>query len=152
MEVEPFLALAGKLLAMESTADRPDELHRALGFVLDFVGAGFTVERFESGGRPSALVYAGGERPRFGVILNAHLDVVPGQARQFQPRREGGHLHARGAQDMKVSGLVMALAFRESSLAGCPTRSDCSWSRTRRSAGATARCTSCSAGLPASSP
>ncbi len=136
MDVEWFLEQAGELLAIPSTADRPAELARALGFVLDFVGPGYTVERFESGGKPSALVYqgepgqggsgggrggrAGAEpgagpagRPDFRVILNAHLDVVPAPPDQFRARREGGRLYARGAQDMKISGLAEALAFRE---------------------------------------
>jgi len=117
MDVEWFLAAAGELLAVPSTADRPTELERALGLVLDFVGPGFTVERFASGGKPSALVYRTGhdnaERPRFRVILNAHLDVVPAPPEQFRPRRDGMRLYARGAQDMKVSALAEALAFRE---------------------------------------
>ena len=82
--------------------------------MLDFVGPGFTVERFDSGGKPSALVYPGpGAAERFRVILNAHLDVVPAPPEQFRPRREGNRLYARGAQDMKVSALAQALAFRE---------------------------------------
>jgi hypothetical protein len=113
MDTERFLATAGELLAMPSTAERPGELNRALGFVLDFVGPGFTVERFESGGKPSALLYRGARRRHFPVILNAHLDVVPAPPAQFRPRREGGRLYARGAQDMKVSALVEAQAFRE---------------------------------------
>ena len=137
MDVEWFLEQAGELLAIPSTADRPAELARALGFVLDFIGPGFTVERFESGGKPSALVYQGvyrgepgqggsgggrggagpgaglGGRPDFRVILNAHLDVVPAPPDQFRARREGSRLYARGAQDMKISGLAEALAFRE---------------------------------------
>jgi succinyl-diaminopimelate desuccinylase len=108
MDTERFLATAGELLAVQSTADRPGELHRALGFVLDFVGPGFTVERFESGGKPSALIYRSRERQRFQIILNAHLDVVPAPPAQFRPRREGDRLYARGAQDMKVSALVEA--------------------------------------------
>ncbi len=139
MDVEWFLEQAGELLAIPSTADRPAELTRALGFVLDVVGPGFTVERFESGGKPSALVYQGepgqggsgggrggrggrggtepgagpAGRPDFRVILNAHLDVVPAPPDQFRARREGDRLYARGAQDMKISGLAEALAFRE---------------------------------------
>ncbi len=101
------------LLSIPSTADRPDELHRALEYVLDLVGPGFTVERFESNGKPSALVYEGPERRHFPVILNAHLDVVPASPDQFVPRLEGDRLYARGAQDMKVAGLVEALVFRE---------------------------------------
>jgi succinyl-diaminopimelate desuccinylase len=114
METESFLAAASELLAVQSTADRPGDLSRALDFTLDFVGPGFTVERFESGGKPSALLYTDAERPlRFRLILNAHLDVVPASPDQFRPRREGDRLYARGAQDMKVAALVQALVFRE---------------------------------------
>jgi succinyl-diaminopimelate desuccinylase len=113
MDTESFLAAACELLALPSTADRPGDLHRALSFVVDFVGPGFTVERFESSGKPSALIYRGAKRPRFQIILNAHLDVVPALPVQFRPRRDGDRLYARGAQDMKVSALVEAQVFRE---------------------------------------
>jgi succinyl-diaminopimelate desuccinylase len=113
MDTERFLAAARELLAVPSTADRPDDLRRALDFVVDFTGPGFTVERFESGGKPSALLYRGTRRPRFQIILNAHLDVVPAAPEQFRPRRDGDRLYARGAQDMKVSALVEAQVFRE---------------------------------------
>lgn len=117
LDLDWFLGVAGELLAMPSTADRPAELHRALEFVLDFVGPGFEVQRFESGGKPSALVYAPREGQSwdaaFPVILNGHLDVVPAPDGQFQPRRDRDRLYARGAQDMKVSALAEALAFRE---------------------------------------
>jgi succinyl-diaminopimelate desuccinylase len=113
VDTESFLTAASELLAVPSTADRPAGLHRALGLVLDFVGPGFTVERFESGGKPSALVYSGARRQDFRIILNAHLDVVPASPGQFRPRREGGRLYARGAQDMKVSALAEAQVFRE---------------------------------------
>jgi succinyl-diaminopimelate desuccinylase len=117
MDLDTFLAAAVDLLAVQSTADRPDLLRRAVDSVVDFVGPGFRVERFDSGGKPSALLYAdryqGTERPEFRVILNAHLDVVPGEPEQFEPRREGDRLYARGAQDMKISGLVEAQVFRE---------------------------------------
>ena len=113
MDTEAFLAAAYELLAVRSTADRHGDLRKALGLVVDFVGPGFTVERFESGGKPSALLYSGAQRPRFRIIFNAHLDVVPAPPPQFRPRRDGDRLYARGAQDMKVSALVEAQAFRE---------------------------------------
>lgn len=113
LDTETFLAAASELLAVPSTADRPVELRRALEAVLGFVGPGFTVERFESGGKPGALVYRGARRPHFRVILNAHLDVVPAPPEQFRARRDGRRLYARGAQDMKVSALVEARVFRE---------------------------------------
>lgn len=104
---------AEALLAIRSTADRPADLARALDLVLRVAGPGCTVERFVSGGKPSALLYAGPVRPRFRVLLNGHLDVVPGPAEQFRPRREGHFLYARGAHDMKVAALVLAEVFAE---------------------------------------
>ncbi|WP_433262836.1 M20 family metallopeptidase [Actinosynnema sp. CS-041913] len=113
MDPDEFLARADGLLRIPSTADRPAELARALEFVLDVVGPGCTVERFESRGKPSALVYRGSARQPFRVVFNAHLDVVPGAPEQFTPRREGSRLYARGAQDMKLSALVLASVFRD---------------------------------------
>ena len=114
METESFLAAASELLAIQSTADRRGDLSKALDFAVDFVGPGFTGERFESGGKPSALLYVGTDRPqRFRIILNAHLDVVPASPGQFRPRREADRLYARGAPDMKVSALAQAQVFRE---------------------------------------
>jgi succinyl-diaminopimelate desuccinylase len=116
VELDAFLTVAVELLAVPSTADRPEELRRAVESVVDFVGPGFSVERFESNTKPSALIYAGDRgstRQTFRVILNGHLDVVPGESEQFRPRRDGDRLYARGAQDMKVSALVQAQVFRE---------------------------------------
>jgi NAD(P)-dependent dehydrogenase (short-subunit alcohol dehydrogenase family) len=45
-----LLARAAELIAIRSTADRPDELQRALDFVVDAAGPGVTVERREKGG------------------------------------------------------------------------------------------------------
>lgn len=110
---DDLLAQAAELIAIRSTADRPDDLHRALDYVIDGVGPGVTVERFVSNGKPSALLYPGAVRPHFRVILNGHLDVVPGAPDQFEARREGSRLYGRGAQDMKVAALVMAGVFGE---------------------------------------
>src|SRR6516162_1697800 len=69
MDIEQFLEAACGLLGIPSTADRPDDLHRALCFVVDFIGPGFTVESFESGSKPSMLIYRDAQRPHFQIIL-----------------------------------------------------------------------------------
>ena len=113
MDMASFLDAAAALLSVESVSDRPDELARAVDLVLDFIGPGFSVERFEWADNPGALVYHGAVRPAFTVLLNAHLDVVAAPASQFRPYREENRLYARGAMDMKVAALAQALAFRE---------------------------------------
>jgi succinyl-diaminopimelate desuccinylase len=111
--MEELLAPAEALIGIRSTADRPGELQRALGLALDVVGPGFEVRRFESRGKPSALVTHPDRPGRPRVILNGHLDVVPGTPEQFRARREGDRLYGRGAHDMKVAALVLATVFRE---------------------------------------
>ncbi len=114
MNHHALLTVAVELLAVRSTADCPEQLQQALELVLTHVGPGFTVRRFRSGDKPSALVYAGPDRDDFRIVLNAHLDVVPAtDPRQFVARRDGDRLYARGAQDMKLSALVLATVFRE---------------------------------------
>ncbi|MEV6302734.1 M20/M25/M40 family metallo-hydrolase [Actinoplanes sp. NPDC051861] len=106
--MEELVDAAVELIGIRSTADRPDDLQRALDLVVGLVGPGFPVRRFSSGGKPSVLI--GPPSPR--VVLNAHLDVVPGEASQFAARREGDLLYGRGAHDMKCAALVMAAVFR----------------------------------------
>jgi succinyl-diaminopimelate desuccinylase len=113
MELDRLLAEAEALLAIPSTAGRPDARAHALEWMLDLVGPGFAVRRFESGGTPSALVHPAGTGPRFRLILNAHLDVVDAPDEQFRPYRDGARLYGRGSHDMKISALVMAHAFAE---------------------------------------
>ena len=107
--MEELVAPAVELIGIRSTADRRDQLHRALGLLLDLVGPGFEVRRFESRGKPSVLVGPNDAR----VILNAHLDVVPGTPEQFTARRDGDRLYGRGAHDMKCAALVLATVFRD---------------------------------------
>mgnify|MGYP002631543448 CR=1 FL=1 len=45
------------------------------------------------------------------VILHGHVDVVPAEANQFQPRVEGDRLYGRGAYDMKAALAAMMLAM-----------------------------------------
>src|SRR5690348_13619079 len=96
-----------ELIAIRSTAERPGELGRALELVIGEAGTGFDVRRFESNGKPSALLTPRGADGELRVIFNAHLDVVPADDEQFVPRRDGDRLYGRGAHDMKAAALVM---------------------------------------------
>ncbi|HEY8999118.1 MAG TPA: M20 family metallopeptidase [Candidatus Saccharimonadales bacterium] len=106
-----------QLLAIPSTADNPEALAQAVDFMATFVAMhvdDVTIERFESNGKPSFLAYRGDVRPaKFDVLLNAHLDVVPGAPDQFKAVEKNGRLYGRGAFDMKAAAVVESLVFCE---------------------------------------
>lgn len=109
-----FIETAQYLLSIESTADKPEQLQAALDAYQKLLYQGCTVEHFVSGGKPSLLAYNTPQRPeKFAVILNGHLDVVPGTAEQFKPYVKDGRLYGRGAYDMKVAALLMLYAFNQ---------------------------------------
>lgn len=74
---------------------------------------GYTYKRFESNNIPSLLFYNTPTPPeKFKVILNAHLDVVPGTTDQFHPFEKQGRIYGRGAYDMKAGAAISILLFK----------------------------------------
>lgn len=104
-----------QLLSIESTAHNPTGLREAYDFMIEFVRTNcsdITIEEFESGGKPSFLAYKGPLRPaQFHLILNGHIDVVPGKPEQYMPFIRDGKLYGRGVYDMKAASVVMAEVF-----------------------------------------
>jgi len=94
-----LVALAKRLIGYETS--EPEAISEAAGFVKGWLEArgieadhdlvrGLPVIRAEVG--PSAAPT---------VVLEGHIDVVPGRPGQFEPRIEGDRLYGRGAYDMK---------------------------------------------------
>lgn len=116
MTTQEIINHTKKLIAMPSTGDNPAVLAEAVNYVAALVAQvpGVTVERFEQNGKPSFLAYRGKVRPKkFDVLLNAHLDVVPGSPDMFKPVVKDGKLYGRGALDMKGTAMVLTDAFCE---------------------------------------
>lgn len=105
-----------RLAAIESTVDNKPALRQAHDYLLNLVqdqtkGA-ITIERFEQNSKPSFLAYRGSKRPeKFDVLMNAHLDVVPGEPELFKPYIQDNRLYGRGVLDMKSTAIIMADVF-----------------------------------------
>ncbi|MGH7157487.1 MAG: M20 family metallopeptidase [Candidatus Saccharimonadales bacterium] len=117
MTDDQLIELSKKLIAIESTVDNLDGLREAYDFMVKMLrssGKDITIEEFESGGKPSLLAYRGKTRPaNFRVILNGHLDVVPGQPSQYKAVVKDGKLYGRGSHDEKAACVVLADVFCE---------------------------------------
>ncbi len=74
----------------------------------------FTIERFESNGVKSALIYNRKKRPKkFNIILNGHLDIIPGKEHQYSPKIIGNRLYGIGSMDMKSGVASHIMVFKE---------------------------------------
>ncbi|HJQ08140.1 MAG TPA: M20 family metallopeptidase [Candidatus Saccharimonadales bacterium] len=111
-----IIATIKRLVALPSTANNHAALREAATVVADIIQKtkGITIEWFEQNGKPSFIAYRGKMRPtHFDILLNGHVDVVPGKPEQFIPTVKNGRLYGRGALDMKGTTTVLADVFCE---------------------------------------
>lgn len=114
MNEQELIAATKQLIRIQSTADNPQELAKAIALVRGIVGLapGVTIEEFEDNGKLSFLAYIGKRRPdEFKVLLNGHVDVVAARPEQFRPHIDGDRFYGRGTLDMKTTALVLADIF-----------------------------------------
>ena len=105
--------LAERLISYDTS--RPEEIVAAAGFVKGWLQSrDIAVEHIDHHGLPVLMAQAGPPAPELPcVIFHGHLDVVPGDAEQFQPRIDGDRLIGRGAYDMKGALAAMMCALKD---------------------------------------
>lgn len=105
------------MVAIESIPGNKAALDRALDFITGMIWKACpdaTVERFERNGISSLLAYRGRQRPeKFHIMLNGHVDVVPGKPGQYKAFVSDGNLYGRGVYDMKAACVVLTSVFCE---------------------------------------
>ncbi len=85
-------------------------MHEAAGFIKGWLDArGIDAVQEECRGLP-VIRAESGDPDGNTVVLHGHLDVVPAEEGQFEPRVEGDRLIGRGAYDMKAALASMMLA------------------------------------------
>src|SRR3954468_11709232 len=90
-----------------------DGIQSAAGFVKGGLEArDIDVHTALNNGLP-VLAATGGAQKGPTIVLHGHLDVVPAEAGQFEPRLEGDRLIGRGAYDMKGGLAAIMCAARD---------------------------------------
>ncbi len=104
---EELVALATRLIGYDTC--EPEAILEAAGFVQGWLEArGIEASDEEVRGLPVLRAEVGpADVPT--IVLHGHLDVVPGQPGQYEPRIEGDRLYGRGAYDMKGALAAMLL-------------------------------------------
>lgn len=92
-----ILSLAQKLISIPSIAGNKEASDDVLIIAKEVLGDTFSIEKFKSNKIPSLLV-SNTSKPtkHFKIILNEHLDVVPGTLKQCSPVVKVGKLFGRG--------------------------------------------------------
>lgn len=108
-----IVTLTKELVSVKSNSENTAELDKILEIVLSNL-SGFVIDRFENKGVKSVLIYNSQKRPKkFRIILNGHLDVVPGKDYQYLPKIKGDRLYGVGSMDMKASVACLIMVFKE---------------------------------------
>ncbi|HEV7563499.1 MAG TPA: M20/M25/M40 family metallo-hydrolase [Solirubrobacterales bacterium] len=111
---DELVVLAQRLISYETC--EPEAISEAAGFIKGWLEAqGIEAERDEVRGLPVIRAETGPEGAPT-IVLEGHIDVVPGHSEQFEPRLEGDRLYGRGAYDMKgalAAMMIVAAAMRD---------------------------------------
>ena len=107
-----LIDISKSLISIPSTKESPDQHQKVLDQARLYV-SGYPFKTFTCNQLPSLLIYNHWPKNgKFKVILNAHLDVVPGKPEQFSAVVKGNKLIGRGAIDMKAAAAAEILAFK----------------------------------------
>ena len=108
-----IIELSKKLIFIKSDPENKLELNKALDLIKSEF-KGFTIEDFEKNNKKSILVSNSKKGQRnFRVILNGHLDVIPGKDFQYNPIIKDGKLFGVGSMDMKSNVACLVKVFKE---------------------------------------
>jgi succinyl-diaminopimelate desuccinylase len=112
--LDELTALTCDLVTIPSIAERPEQLQAVIDYAERYARAvpGVHIHRGECAGKPNLVATLRDTRTP-AVLLNAHLDVVPARAEQFQPIVRAGRVYGRGSQDMKGSGAVLLRLLKD---------------------------------------
>jgi succinyl-diaminopimelate desuccinylase len=110
---DDYISLAQQLITLQTTPVQPAALRAALDLVEQHC-AHLTIEHFVLNNSPSVLIYNRPTRPQcFRLILNGHVDVIPGKGHQYMPTIKNQRLYGTGALDMKANLAVLVMLFAQ---------------------------------------
>ena len=106
-----IVAFTKKLISINTEPQNKKELNIALNLIKKTL-KGIRVKTFSKKGYSSLLFY---NKPtkKFRIILNGHVDVIPGKGKQLVPYIKKNRLYGLGAMDMKGNLATLIHVFRD---------------------------------------
>ncbi|MFA6252471.1 MAG: M20/M25/M40 family metallo-hydrolase [Candidatus Paceibacterota bacterium] len=111
-----LIELTSNLIRFKSTENNLEEREKIIEYVKkEFDGYKVYIREYKSSKSPSVVITLHRERNPY-IFLNGHLDVVPAEERQFEPKVTSSKIYGRGAGDMKAACAVMIETMKYFSL------------------------------------
>ncbi len=111
--LDKILPLTKQFISIRSTFNNLTALDEILELALSNLRE-FKVERFEKQGIKSVLVHSPKiNSNKYKLILNGHLDVIPGKEHQYLATIKRNRLSGVGSLDMKASVACLIMVFKE---------------------------------------
>lgn len=108
-----ILKLTKKLISIKTDSGNSLELRKGLDLLIDQVSE-YSIEKYTSNGIDSILVHNKKKSTKkFKIILNGHIDVLPGKNFQYNPKVIGDKLYGAGSMDMKAGIVCLLLTFKK---------------------------------------
>jgi succinyl-diaminopimelate desuccinylase len=111
--LEEIITLAEKLILIPSQTNNTKQLEEVLMLTKNVLSEFENISYNSQGIKSLLFTNEDNSTKKFKIILNAHLDVVPGKLKQYVPYSKNGNLYGRGAYDMKAAAAVMIVLFKE---------------------------------------
>ena len=96
------LELAKQLMAVPSVTQDQAKVKLCAQIIIDYLGPDFQVQKVEAG-EFTSYVISRHQTKEFDVFLYGHLDVVPVEGDNFEPKIQDEKLFGRGGFDMKAA-------------------------------------------------
>jgi succinyl-diaminopimelate desuccinylase len=110
--------LMEQLIAMRPVSAEVDNVNRAVDCLTDFLVSHGLHTQIEKLGSRKILYAATAAQKHVELLFNAHVDVVPGEDEQFEPREENGWIVGRGTHDCLGNCAVVAQALVKAAAEG----------------------------------
>lgn len=109
-----IVQLALQLIAIRTVNGSFSHYRKCLNFIERYFQdiSGIRFFHYTKNHFPS-LVITNSSKKNTDIILNGHIDVVPGKAQQFRPQIRGKRLFGRGSKDMKGGVAVLMKLFKD---------------------------------------
>ncbi|MHA6253219.1 M20 family metallopeptidase [Oceanobacillus sp. CAU 1775] len=108
--MEEVLDVLKQLIRNENTS--PENINKSMDYCSNWLEAhGINVTNLENKGSKMLVATVGEKGPT--IILNGHIDVVPGNPEDFIPRIENNRIYGRGSYDMLGSVAIMLKLMTE---------------------------------------